>query len=472
MDFDWDSFKYDVGSENVVPILGNDLSTIRFSRSGISQTKSYAAILNSGKDEGDSIRINLYDYLAIKLWEVYGKGKPLPDIVNFRSIVTQLLSQAVTIDSIRNVLRNETKKLTNDQILLDVYRKVITINGFRIFVSVNVDNFLERAFEAEGKKYNQVNFYFQDAGTDPVDKPDNALPDIFNLMGNIEWGKFAASDEESLECLYKIKNDTSDKIKYLTDALEGKTLMLIGCSFPDWLMRFFIRIISNETFTQKTRAKYLAGDHVLQDIDLKEFLKNNSTAVLPVGDDTGKQTDDRFENSLAFVNELFNQCNQPGDAAAQPLRYKELVFLSYSRDDSAIAEKFKNEFERNGVNVFYDKDSLKTGGDYDNELTQKIKTCDFFVPLISKHSIENKSRYAYDTEWSFAIAYNDDKNYIRPYIIDDTSPGDENIPERIRKLTINTITNFDDFGPVVRKFIKENNLVPADAENSTTSSKT
>jgi TIR domain len=171
-----------------------------------------------------------------------------------------------------------------------------------------------------------------------------------------------------------------------------------------------------------------------------------------------------IENSIAFVSEIYNQCGQNAESIVPNVHFKELVFLSYSRDDHSIAEKLKNEFNRNGIRVFFDKDSLKTGGNYDDILIKTIKECDYFIVLISKNSIGNKNRYAYETEWSHAIAFDSDKDYLRPYIIDDTSPGDENIPQRIRKKTITKIENFDDYGPVVRKFIQENKLTPISHE--------
>ena len=84
--------------------------------------------------------------------------------------------------------------------------------------------------------------------------------------------------------------------------------------------------------------------------------------------------------------------------------------------------------------------------------------------MVSKNSIGDKNRYVYDTEWSFAVAFDSDKNYFRPYIIDDTSPTDDKIPKRIREKNISTMTNFDDFGEMVRKFIKDNNLIPVAQE--------
>ena len=462
MEFDWESFKYNVSTNNVIPILGNDLSEIKLDKKSITQSKNYDGILKAGISEDDCVRINLYKYLAIKLWEIYGKGEPLVHPVDFNSVVLQLLSKTIKPDSIKNVIKNETIKLTDEQIVLEPLRKLIRIKGFENFVTVNIDNFLERAFEAEGKKKNpSINFSIQDAESDPGEKSDHALPNVFNLMGNITWGKFAASDEESLECLYMLKNDSSNKIKALFDTLDGKCLLFIGCSFPDWFMRFFIRIIANERYIDSSRDKYVACDHILEDKDLLVFLESNATLVIPIGGNTADNEKLSIANSIAFVNEVCEQCcPTTNESVTSAPHYKELIFLSYSRDDYSIAEKLKNEFDRNGVQVFFDKDSLKTGGDYDNILIKKIKECDYFIALISKNSIGDKNRYVYDTEWSYAITYDNDKDYLRPYIIDDTSPVEERIPQRIRKKTINKIENFDDYGPVVRKFIQENNLRP------------
>ncbi|CAN5460223.1 hypothetical protein BH10BAC2_BH10BAC2_25850 [soil metagenome] len=471
MEFDWDSFKYNVSTSNVVPILGNDLSMIRLAKASISQTKNYEAIVKSGTDKDAHIIINLYTYLGIKLQEIYGKGEPINYPVNFNSVILSLLSKGTRPDTVKNAIKNETIKLTDEQIILEPYQKLIRINGFEHFVTVNIDNFLERAFEAERKKVNKsINFSIQDTESNPDEKTDRALPKIFNLLGNIKWGKFAASDEESLECMYMLKNDSSNKTKGLFDTLDGKSLLLIGCNFPDWFMRFFIRIIANERYIESSRDKYVTSDHILEDKDLIGFLESNSTLVIRIGNNGSGNKIAQMDNSITFVNELFNHCGQSIESGVPELHYKEVVFLSYSRDDSAIAEKLKNEFDRNGVKVFFDKDSLNTGGDYDNVLIKAIKECDYFIALISKNSIGDKNRYVYDTEWSYAITYDNDKDYIRPYIIDDTDPGDEKIHHRLRRKTINKIDNFDDLGTVVRQFIKENNLVPVNQEQQPTPS--
>ena len=59
-----------------------------------------------------------------------------------------------------------------------------------------------------------------------------------------------------------------------------------------------------------------------------------------------------------------------------------------------------------------------------------------------------------------------DSSYIRPYIIDDTPPTDIGIPEEIRELNIEKVLGLDNFGPLVRKFIKENELTLLTSEDA------
>jgi hypothetical protein len=122
----------------------------------------------------------------------------------------------------------------------------------------------------------------------------------------------------------------------------------------------------------------------------------------------------------------------------------------------------RNEFEKCGIHVFFDEDTLQTGDQYNQVIRKYIKDCNYFVALISENAIKDKSRYVYDKEWKSAIVLNGykDQSYIRPYIIDRTIPTDPRIPEEIRNLNIETVESFDTLGKTVEKFIRENTLTP------------
>ena len=282
-------------------------------------------------------------------------------------------------------------------------------------------------------------------------------------MGNVEGYNFAITDEQSLEYLYMLQNGIDSVAKELFDSISRKNILLVGSSFPDWFMRFFIRIISNERFKNSVKAKYVACDHTHHDNELKNFLENNATKVIPIDADLARTSPEGskfYKNSIEFIDQMYEQCSKSNEIKKSETHYKETVFISYSWTDKSLAERIKNEFEKNGLNVFFDDDELKTGDRYNQVIKKYLKECDYFVALISQNAISDQSRYVYDKEWKFAIFFDDERRYIRPYIIDETLPTDSRIPEEIRNLNIEKIQNFDDLGKVVRKFIQENNLTP------------
>ena len=459
--FNWRSFVWNINSRGISLVIGNDLSILRLEKDFISNSEYYNAFVSAGKFDGEHLRINLYKYLAIKLWDIFGKGAvPLPVTIN--NIVQQLQKIKTTENDINNAIKKEITSLTDDQIMLEPFRKLVRISGFETFVTVNIDNFLERAFAAEGKHVNKsFNFSIPPPAIDHSNQKDKAIASIFNLMGNIEGYNFALTDEQCLEYVFTLQNGSDTIAKELFDSIHQKNTLFAGSSFPDWFMRFFIRIISSERYKNSLKDKYVACDSTLQDRELLTFLENNATKVIPIStteqDINGNKV---YKSSIEFIDEVYAQCDKTGLPVRNAIRYKETIFISYSRDDKSLAERLKNEFEKNGLHVFFDEDSLQTGDQYNQVIRKYIRDCNFFVALISENAIKDKTRYVYEKEWRDAIVLNNynSRSYIRPFIIDQTNPTDARIPEDIRNLHIEKIFNFDDLGRTVQKFIKENKL--------------
>jgi len=461
--FNWRSFVWNINSRGISLVIGNDLSILRLEKDFISKSDYYEAYVSVGKFEGEHLCINLYKYLAIKLWDIFGKGPfPLPATIN--NVVLELQKISTKENDINNAIRKEIISLTDDQIMLEPFRKLVRINGFETFVTVNIDNFLERAFAAEGKHFNKsFNFSIPSPAIDQSNKKDKAIPSIFNLMGNIEGYNFALTDEQCLEYIFTLQKGNDAIAKELFDSTYQKNTLFVGSSSPDWFMRFFIRIISSERYKNSLKDKYVACDCTLQDRELLTFLENNATKVIPISaTEQGMNGNKVYKNSIEFIDDIYTQCDRSDISQPNKIRYKEIVFISYCRDDKSLAERLRNEFERNGLHVFFDEDTLQIGDRYNEVIRKYIKDCDYFVALISENAIKDKTRYVYDKEWRTAIVLNDfkDHSYIRPFIIDQTASTDIRIPDEIRHLNINKIPNFDDLGKTVQQFIRENSLTP------------
>jgi TIR domain-containing protein/SIR2-like protein len=461
--FNWDSFVYNINHNDIFVVIGKDLSMLRLEKDFLSHSANYNAYIQAGELKDEHLYINLYKYLAIRLWDIFSKDA-LPSPLTINNIVLKLQACDTKENVINKAIKNEIATLTDEQIVLQPFRNLVKISGFETFVTVNIDNFLERAFAAEGKHVNKsFNFSIPIQAIDPNTQKDPAIASIFNLMGNIEGYNFALTDEQSLEYVYMLQNGSDAMAKELFKSIYQKNILFVGSSFPDWFMRFFIRIISGERFKYSVKEKYVACDSTLQDRELLTFLENNATKVIPISNcEEGLNGNKVYKSSIEFIDEVYAQCDKTGLPKRNEKRYKEIIFISYSRDDKSLAERLRNEFERNGLHVFFDEDSLQTGDRYNQVIRKYIKDCDYFVALISENAIKDKTRYVYEKEWRSAIVLNNykDQSYIRPFIIDKTAHTDARIPEEIRTLNIETIDNFNDLGGTVQKFIKENSLTP------------
>jgi TIR domain/SIR2-like domain len=468
----WKSLIWNINNRAIPLVIGNDLSILRLEKDFISQSQYYDAFVSAGKFEGDHLCINLYRYLPIKLWDILGQG-PLPLPTTMNNIVLALQKINTKENDINNAIRKEITSLTDDQIMLEPFRKMVRISGFETFVTVNIDNFLERAFAAEDKHVNKsFNFSIPSPALDHNYKKDKAIASIFNLMGNIEGYNFAFTDEQCLEYIFTLQKGNDAIAKELFESTYQKNTLFVGCSSPDWFMRFFVRVISSERYKNSLKDKYVACDCTLQDRELLTFLENNATKVIPISateqDLNGNKV---YKNSIEFIDEMYEQYIKTGNGNGNKIRYKEKFFISYSRDDKSLAERLRNEFQKNGLDVFYDEDSLQTGDQYNKKIKNAIRDCNYFVALISENAIKNEKRYVYDKEWKYAIFQDGEKDpapsYIRPFIIDKTASTDDRIPEEIRKLNIKTIPDVDDLGNIIQRFIRENNLTPIKQNNGT-----
>lgn len=67
------------------------------------------------------------------------------------------------------------------------------------------------------------------------------------------------------------------------------------------------------------------------------------------------------------------------------------IFLSYNREDQAVARRFADAFEANGFAVWWDV-TLRPGEAYDEVTEKALRTARAVVVLWSKKSVESMRR--------------------------------------------------------------------------------
>jgi hypothetical protein len=66
------------------------------------------------------------------------------------------------------------------------------------------------------------------------------------------------------------------------------------------------------------------------------------------------------------------------------------VFISYGHDDKKFVQKMAGELAKDNFESWWDFDALKGGHDWQKEIQQGIKRCDFFLVVLTPQSVESE----------------------------------------------------------------------------------
>jgi hypothetical protein len=159
-------------------------------------------------------------------------------------------------------------------------RALASIPGFDLFVSLTFDSLLADAIGAArgGPRAEQLAWSPKTIRDLPSPKAELRQPVVFHLLGQASSSPdYAICDEDLLELLHAIQ-DKQRQPKMLFDELRGNHLLILGCSFGDWLARFFLRTARSLELSQKRRRwDVLVGDQIAQDPNLALFLESFSS---------------------------------------------------------------------------------------------------------------------------------------------------------------------------------------------------
>ena len=113
------------------------------------------------------------------------------------------------------------------------------------------------------------------------------------------------------------------------------------------------------------------------------------------------------------------------------------VFLSYSSEDAAAAEKLANALRAIGIEVWFDKSELRGGDAWDRRIREQIHDCRLFIAIISAHSDARDEGY-FRREWRLAVDRTHDmaerKTFLVPVVIDDTGERAASVPDKFREV--------------------------------------
>lgn len=394
----------------VVPIIGPEL-------------------LQVDDDAGNPVA--LYDYVAARLADQFAFRFTGP--YTLQDVVSAYARSNERIESIYPSIYAilQERPLTTPPAL----RQLAGIGRFSLFITTTFDSLMSQAVaEARPRPATQVVYSGTRVRGDLETRWDaEGTTTVFHLLGRASGApNYVVTEEDTLEFLTKLHTDAPHM--KLFDELMNKHLLILGCSFPDWLARFFIRMTKRAKLSsQRPEMELLADNRSQGDSTLALFLDNfsYSTRLFPV-------------SAAEFVDQLATRWHERyGPATAGPPPVPEPIpaqeeempdgalLISYFSGDRPAAERLYTALS-DVADVWYDRVQLEAGDDWAAGIQRGVARCHLFVPVLSRKSAGRMEGY-FRREWYMA---EDRKQgmarelpFILPVIIDDLPPNASGVPE-------------------------------------------
>jgi hypothetical protein len=268
-----------------------------------------------------------------------------------------------------------------------------------------------------------------------------AAPVVYHLLGKLSaTPAYAITQEDVVEFFHSLQSDTRRPVQ-LFDELSSRSLLLLGTRFSGWLTSFLMRMSKRQRLSADDKTDYVADEVVSGDESLVLFLERFSSATEIY----------RAGGPVAFVGELHRYWTErhpdaPARNTAAPLALEAgpevgpgAVFLSYASDDWSAVTRIKTALETAGVEVFFDRDQLKPGNDWEGKLRRNIHQCSLFVPVISRQTLTPDRRF-FRMEWNLALeearmaSFSSEEVFLLPVVIDDTRIDNPALPGKFRTI--------------------------------------
>jgi len=251
---------------------------------------------------------------------------------------------------------------------------------------------------------------------------------------------FAIHDEDTLEFIHNLQLNAAEGMKLLFSELRTQNLLLIGCDFPDWLSRFFIRLSNTQRLADnRSKREFMIEQSADAGGSLTYFLERFSpdTWVL-----SGRAREFVAELTQRWQKSHLRseQRQDVMDVAVPTLpRTNETFFISYSRTDLSAARRLFAGLQKIGADVaWFDKSDLKPGDDWEQKIRNAISGCYLFLPVLSAGT-ETREEGFFLEEWTLASERArriQGRKFIVPIVVDMDYDGNggrfQLVPESFR----------------------------------------
>jgi TIR domain/SIR2-like domain len=314
--------------------------------------------------------------------------------------------------------------------------RLAAVTGFDLYLTTCFDPLLldtinDVRYGGEARARNHASAIRSNGDDLPSREPDRDSVHVFHMLGRVcSVPDYAVTDADVLEFLHHMAYGQG--ARHLFDRLRRSSLLMLGCSLPNWLSRFFLRILRNQPLWQPRDPEedYVVDDCARDDPSLVLFLTHYNVRIF----EGGTATD--------FVDRLYDAWiarHPPADGSASAGKPGTVepgpIFISYASEDRDEATRLAKELSARKLPVWFDRRDLEFGREWEQMIEAGMNRASLCIPLISRHTDVAEPRY-FNYEWYLARKrqkmMSTKWRFLAPAILDDTPQNEGHIPSDFR----------------------------------------
>ncbi len=378
----WDKLVEEIWAGNVIPVIGDSFVV-----------------------DGTTISKEIIDYMADR-YAIDCKSGNYSELYYHDNYKAR---QSGLYEEVTSIIKNNQEYFKPT----DVLKKFLSIEQFPFVITTSVDYTVEETMKeiwgARGRDVKTLVFTGKDPEKcDVKSDADMKNPTVFYMFGkadNKREHSFVLTDEDMLSfCKSWLSEDQHPRL--LSKIMAGKSLLFLGVNYPDWLIRFVWYSMRSNL---KDSGVYV-GSHKL-DGKLQNFFS---------------QVNIRTKNApLSVYDEIKTRLDRKREEEEQ-LKFRSVAentdfFISYSRRDAEWADALYTRLTAMGYSVWFDKNSICCGEEWDAAIRRGIRTTGCFIALLSENmATESDEYHPYTVEWDIALSRRVQiPDFVKPVCIGD-----------------------------------------------------
>jgi hypothetical protein len=305
-------------------------------------------------------------------------------------------------------------------------RQLAEITGFRLFVTLTPDDLLACSLRSRCL-VNEIVHAPKLSTSERRDLPQDwserrGEVQLLYLLGKSRpTPMFAIHDEDVLEYAHNVIARGSNVPTSFIGELQQRNLLLIGCNFPDWLSRFFLRATRQSRLGQAEDRREWLVEPLKPEESLTCFLQSYSKDTEILADST--PMDFVAELHRRWMAEYRAEQRPPTTSTGGSTPSQSMFFISYSRQtDLPRAEALYQALLKLGAlesEVWFDRQAIDPGQDFRLRILDGIRHCRYFMALLSYEGDRREEGFVFD-EWQEANERKKSMNrdFVFPVIVE------------------------------------------------------